>query len=75
VSSASSVSSAVDSNPQFNIEQQQVLSDNIALVSDDLALWPKSFNGQETVDLIKKGPTQINALDVSADETGSKLLY
>jgi hypothetical protein len=33
-----SVSFALDSNPEFNIEQQQALADDIALVSDDPAL-------------------------------------
>jgi hypothetical protein len=41
-SSASSVSSAVDSTPE------QVISDNIALVSDDPALWPGSVSADET---------------------------
>jgi hypothetical protein len=71
-SSASSISSAVDSNPGFSIEHQQILSYNISLVLDDPALWPESFSEQERVDLIKKGQTQVKAFDFSADETGRK---
>jgi hypothetical protein len=65
-SSASSVSSAVDSTPE------QVIRDNIALVSEDPALWPESLREQERVYLIKKGPTRVKEFDFSADETGPK---
>lgn len=54
-----SVSLALNSNPKLNTEQQQILADDIALVSDDAALWPESFGEQERLDLIKKGLTQI----------------
>jgi hypothetical protein len=40
-SSESSIYSAVDQDPEFNTEQQQALCNNIALVSDDPALWPE----------------------------------
>jgi hypothetical protein len=62
----SSVSSAVDSTPE------EVITNNIALVSDDPALWPESLSEQERVYLIKKGPTQVKEFDFSADETGRK---
>ncbi|MDR2781596.1 MAG: hypothetical protein LBB21_04060 [Holosporaceae bacterium] len=61
------VSLAPDSNPEFNIEQQQALADDTALVSDDPALWSESFHEQERLDLIKKGLTQIKKFDTSAD--------
>jgi hypothetical protein len=35
------ISSAVDSHPEFNTEQQAALSNNIALVLDDPGLWPE----------------------------------
>jgi hypothetical protein len=62
-----SVSSTVDSKPEFNIEQQQALSDDIALVSDDPSSWPESFSEHKGIGLIIIGLTHIKKFVSSPD--------